>query len=226
MSLSKKLVYGLIFIEIQVILIGLIFLIPKVLEVEKKVERTNRFMFNVIQEKSVAGLQTVREDDIILGDRNALATMIVYTKFGCSACHEFYTDNLGKLKSNYVDKGLLKIVLRYLTHSGNKEAFNAAKGAHYTYSNDAFSAYNKIMHDDKHDLSLVNTKKAVLSILPDSSKFDSYINNAAHSNKITKIATEAINAGVRKTPTILINGQKLVGNRRYQKLEQLINESI
>lgn len=226
MNISKKLVYGLVFLEIQIIVISLIFLIPKVLEVEQKVERTNKFLFTAIQDKNIASLQTIHHDDIVIGDKDAPATMYLYTRFNCSACSDFYSDNYERLQQDYVEKGLLKIVVRYLTHIDDKPAFFAARCARYAYDNDAFMAYNKVMVSNHSDLNLSIIEENTLSILPDSAKLVSYLNSDADGKAIYEKAKTARAAGVSRTPSIIINGQLLVGNRKYQKLEQLIREEI
>jgi protein-disulfide isomerase len=226
MNISKKVIYvGLIF-EIQILLALLIFLMIKLLAVEQKVERINQFLFTTIQDKNITALQRIAEDDIVIGDKNAPATMYLYTKFNCSACSEFYASTYETLQKEYVDKGLLKIIIRYLTHSDNKEAFHAARCAHYAYQNNAFAAYNKLMSSAYADLSIAATKETTLTLIPDSTRLTTYLSNDHEGEAIFEKAKEARAAGISRTPTIIINGQLLEGNRRFQKLAPLIDADI
>jgi protein-disulfide isomerase len=226
MKLDKKTIYLGVFFEVQIILALLVFLTFKLLEVEQKVERTNLFLVSAIADKNIATLQSVAEDDIVIGDKNAPATMYLYTRFNCSACSEFYGSTYETLQTEYVNKGLLKIIIRYLTHSDNKEAFFAARCAHYAYQNNAFAAYNKLMSPAHANLSITTTKETTLSLLPDSTKLSAYLNNDQQGEAIFAKAKEARTAGISRTPTIIINGQMLEGNRRFQKLAPLIDADI
>jgi len=226
MKINNKWGFAFLIIEVQVILILLIFLVPKVLEVERKVERTNKFLFSLIQDKNTASLQVLKEDDLIIGDLDAPATMFLYTRFNCSACSDFYDSNYEKLKSEYVDKGLLKIVVRYLTHIDSKEAFHAARCAHFAYDNNVFSAYNKLMASEQSDLNLSTIESNIVTLIPDSTKLHHYLTTDNDGQAIFTKAKEAKAAGVSRTPTIIINGQMLIGNRKYKKLKELILAEI
>jgi protein-disulfide isomerase len=226
MGLGKKIFYIGLFIEVQILLALLIFLTVKLLEVEQKVERINQFLFNAIQGKEIAALQSIAEDDIVIGDKNAPATMYLYTKFNCSACSEFYGSTYETLQTEYVDKGLLKIIIRYLTHSDNKEVFHAARCAQYAYQNNAFAAYNKLMSPASADLSIAATKETTLTLIPDSTRLTAYLANDKEGEAIFRKAKEARAAGISKTPTIIINGQLLEGNRLFKKLAPLIDADI
>jgi protein-disulfide isomerase len=226
MSPGKKVIYVGLFIEIQILLALLIFLTVKLLEVEQKVERTNQFLLTAITDKNIAALQSIAEDDIVIGDRNAPATMYLYTKFSCSACSDFYGSAYETLQTEYVDKGLLKIIIRYLTHSDNKEAFFAARCAHYAHQNNAFAAYNKLMFTADAKLSIAAVKETTLTLLPDSVGLTTYLSNDKEGEAIFIKAKEARDAGISRTPTIIINGQLLEGNRRFQKLAPLIDTDI
>ena len=48
------------------------------------------------------------DDDAVLGDANAPVTIIEFSDFQCPYCARFFTDTMGSLKAEYIDKGLVK----------------------------------------------------------------------------------------------------------------------
>ena len=51
-------------------------------------------------------------DDMVLGAANAPITLIEYASLTCPHCAAFATETFPKLKSEYIDKGLMKYIYR------------------------------------------------------------------------------------------------------------------
>ncbi|MDP1710726.1 MAG: thioredoxin domain-containing protein [candidate division WWE3 bacterium] len=77
-------------------------------------------------------VQVSVDDDPVLGDANAPVTIIEFSDFQCFYCHLFWKETLPKIKSEYIDKGLVKFVYRDLplTSIGHDMAQKYAEGAH------------------------------------------------------------------------------------------------
>jgi protein-disulfide isomerase len=54
----------------------------------------------------------VKPDDMVLGSPDAKVTMVEYASLTCPHCANFHINTLPALKSEYIDKGLLKLVYR------------------------------------------------------------------------------------------------------------------
>lgn len=89
-------------------------------------------------------------EDIVIGDKNALHTLIVYSSFSCNHCCKFHLEELPKLKKQYVDSGKLKIILRnYIDDLGALEAAILMR-IFYNKSKDAIALY-KVIFDAQKD---------------------------------------------------------------------------
>src|SRR3989339_1412850 len=54
------------------------------------------------------------DDDPILGDKNAPITIIEFSDYECPFCKRHFTDTFPQIKSEYIDKGIVKLVYRDL----------------------------------------------------------------------------------------------------------------
>jgi len=63
-------------------------------------------------------------------------------------------------------------------------------------------------------------------MVKDHSDFDAFIRSMVNDNLILKKVTNANQGGISKTPTFIIQGKVLIGNRRMAKFEELIFEEL
>ena len=54
----------------------------------------------------------ITENDFVIGDEDASITIIEYASLSCSHCADFHMNTLPKLKEEFVDTGIAKIVFR------------------------------------------------------------------------------------------------------------------
>ena len=62
-------------------------------------------------------------EEIVVGDKRAPHTVIVYLSFSCHLCRKFFQEELPKLRKKYIDSKKLKLILRnYLDDLASLEA--------------------------------------------------------------------------------------------------------
>ena len=62
-------------------------------------------------------------DEIVIGDKNAPHTLIIYSSFSCKHCKKFHQEEFPKLKKDYIDTRKLKVYLRnYIDDLGALES--------------------------------------------------------------------------------------------------------
>ncbi len=217
----------LLIIEVNVVLVLLIILFFKVNSIEQKVFRTNKFVYDLLTDKRVEELSKVEQGDIVLGDVNAPVTFVMYTKFDCPYCKEFFKTTFIDLKTNYIERGLVKFVVRFLTTPNNVGSFFTAKSAYYVHSKNLFLDFNqKVMLVENMYNDTTAIKAALFEMVTDHSDFDTFMKSTANDNLIIKMVAKANQGGIVKTPTFVINGKVLLGNRRMAKFEEFIFEEL
>ena len=65
-----------------------------------------------------------------MGDKQASVILILFSDFECPFCKEFQKKTIPKLKTKYIDKGLLCIYYKHFPLDFHEGAFPAAKAAY------------------------------------------------------------------------------------------------
>lgn len=210
--------------SISIVLLLLVFTLYKIYNVEKKIFNTNKFVFELLAEKRVADISNVDNTDIIIGDTLAPVTMIVYTKYKCPYCDEFFNTTYLRIKKKYVDNGMLKIVIRYLVSPKNDIGYLVAKSSYYAYRYGIFQEFNSYLLNSRVD---VLNKESISGFFVKnesiSDDFKEVIGNTEISLIINRKVIEAANAGIFRTPSFIVNGQIYVGDKKDKFDEIIVN---
>lgn len=215
-----------IIIEIQIILLLIVFMIVKVEKLNKKVYNTNKFVYEVLSNKRIELLNTINEEDIIIGKADAPVTMIVYSRFDCSACNSFFIDNYEQLKNEFIDNGIVKLVVRYLVHQSKPRTLYSTKCAYYAFQKGYYDTFLNQMGEIYPTIDTSAVKNIMLDLKINLDSLNNFTENVAIEKKLLKQANEMRNAGIRYTPTIFVNKQQLIGNRNFENLKRIIFEEL
>lgn len=117
--------------------------------------------------------------EIVIGNEKAPHTLVVYSSFSCNHCSKFHREEFPKLKKDYIDKGLVKVILRnYIDDLGALEAAILMR-IFYAKSKDAVALYKKIFDEQKDWMSSKNPREFLKQIFIkagyDSKEVDNYL---------------------------------------------------
>ena len=173
----------------------------------------------------------ITEDDFIIGNINAPITIIEYASLSCSHCADFHINTLDKLKKEYVDTGKAKIVFRnfpfnYPALLGSMVLECIPNNVRYDYMNALFQLQpNWVVRENaKSNLELF---KIMQSGGMTKEEFDVCINNKELEEKILQKVINAQNEfNIRSTPSFLINGILVEGNKSLKEFRQIIDKIL
>ncbi len=192
------------------------------------------------QEPTQPDTETVSMDDIpleaepMLGDENAPVTMVVYEDFQCPFCQQFEQGAMQQIVSNYVDSGQVKVVwkdlpLPQLGHDWAEPAA-AAMECVYRQDNQAFWNVKDRVFENQAGISVSNVESTIKDYASQegvsSDAVQSCIDNDNPMEEVNGDSDEAQQVGANGTPTIIINGQKIVGAQPYSNFEQVIESQL
>ena len=117
--------------------------------------------------------------EIVIGNEKAPHTVVVYSSFSCNHCSKFHREEFPKLKKDYIDKGLVKVILRnYIDDLGALEAAILMR-IFYAKSKDAVTLYKKIFDEQKDWMNSKNPREFLKQIFIkagyDSKEVDNYL---------------------------------------------------
>jgi protein-disulfide isomerase len=174
--------------------------------------------------------------ELIIGDPNARATIIEYADYKCPNCGKFHQNVGKKLRSEYVDKGLLKIIFRpFPVYADGARAlvgsYCAKDQLKFTEYHDAIFEYMWVNHFRDGDY-----QKAIDPVLTDTvmndlmkgigmspEAYDACMASKKHDKAYNETIKLAAPDEIQGTPSFIINGQKVVGPQPYSVFKTLVD---
>ena len=171
------------------------------------------------------------EDDFIIGDENAPVTIIEYASLSCSHCADFHLNTLNDLKKEYIDTGKAKMIFRnfpfnYPALLGSMVLQCIPEDVKYDYMNALYQLQpNWVVREN------AKSTKELFKIMQSGGmtkeEFDACISNKEIEEKILQKVISAQNEfNIRSTPSFLINGNLIEGNKSIKEFRQIINKIL
>jgi len=181
----------------------------------------------MLMDKRILELGQADNNDIIIGSVDAPVTVVMYSKFDCGYCKNFFEVNYPQLTKKYIDRGIVKFVIRFLTLPSNQESFFIAKCSYYAHSKDVFTEFNnELVFQNSTTIDSLRVSELIFKIVKDSSDMRDYFMSSDVYRLLLSKKEKASDAGIFKTPTFIINGNLLLGNRSFPKFEEFILENL
>ncbi|MCL2280463.1 DsbA family protein [Candidatus Saccharibacteria bacterium] len=161
-----------------------------------------------------ANLTTNEIPDHYVGKKNAKIIVIEYEDFACSHCQALahYAE---QIHADYQNRVLFIHRSFNLGFANSAKTLRAAEAAYYLGGEEAYWAMAKLLYQDTRWLgqevlgsqSVLNDYAEQIGL--DADKFKNAMSEAAVTDKVTRDKKLGVTAGVKGTPTWLINGQQI-----------------
>jgi protein-disulfide isomerase len=170
----------------------------------------------------------VAEGDKVRGNADAPVTIVEYFSLGCIHCKSFHETVLPKLKTEYIDTGKVRLVLRDFPLDG--VSYGAAlltrcvNDLAYFAMVDTLFKQQDVWHVEGGVAQIATIAK---SAGMDDAAFNACINDAARKTQIQAAQDEAANKfKVNSTPTFFINDRVLAGVSEYEAFKATIDGAL
>lgn len=175
------------------------------------------------------------QNGFVLGDPNAPVRLIEYSDFQCPFCHRFWDEVEPTLVAEYVATGKASIEYRNYVFLG-AESQGAAEAAACAADQNLFWDFHDLLfHRQGQENSGVysdsNLKKYAAQLgeaIPafDVGAWESCYNAGTHTEAIREQSRIASNQGIVSTPTMLVNGQAILGAQPLDTYRQAIDAAL
>jgi protein-disulfide isomerase len=185
-------------------------------------------------EETVSGeALELNSGDVVLGDLNAPVTMIEYSDFQCPFCGRFYSQTENLIKENYIKDGKVKFVYRHFAFLGPEsraaaEAVECAKdqGKFWQYHDVLFDAEIKDGQEHNGNLNRDLFVSLAQNLGMNTADFAACVDSKKYADKVESDYAGAQSLGVRATPTVFINAQKVEGALPYAQFKVIIDAEL
>lgn len=178
-----------------------------------------------------------REDEPVLGKKDAPVTMVEFADFQCPYCKQFHDQNFAEIKSKYIDTGKVKLVFRHFPLPFHVNAQIAGQAAECANRQGKFWQYYEVLFDkgsgDGTGLTAADLKsyadslglnKGTLGF--NKNEFNKCLDSNATQDVVKNDETYGTSVGVSGTPTFYLNGKQIVGAQPLASFEQAIETAL
>lgn len=171
-------------------------------------------------------------DDFILGGANAQIVIIEFASLTCPHCARFHIDTLPKLKSEYVDTGLVKFI--YRDFPLDKVALQAAQVARCLPAERYFSFLDVLFRQQeqwaagKDAGEMIERVKQLgqLAGMPRDQSASCVADQALQLKIVGAAQAGEKDYQIRATPTIVINGKRHQGANSFEDLDKVLRPLV
>lgn len=171
-----------------------------------------------------------RADAPVLGNKNAKVSVEEFSDFQCPFCQRFFKDTFGQIKSKYIDTGKVKFVFRHYPLPFHQNAQKAAEAGECASRQGKFWPYHDVLfakgQADGAGLAVADLKKYAADLGLNAAQFNSCLDGGQTAEIVKKDTADGSASGVSGTPTVFINGKKIVGAQPTANFEQAIEEAL
>ncbi|HEX5597697.1 MAG TPA: DsbA family protein [Micromonosporaceae bacterium] len=169
-------------------------------------------------------------DPLALGRVDAPVVIIEYADFQCPYCARFARQTVGQLKTEYVDRGLVRIEWRDLPILG-PESETAAAAARAAGAQGRFWEYHDALYaEDRRVNSGALTDAALRAIAADLgldlARFDLDRDSGATRAALARDEQEAIALGITGTPAFIVDDTPVIGAQPYEEFKRIIDAAL
>lgn len=151
------------------------------------------------------------DDDPAIGQDDAPITLIEFTDYQCPFCSRHYTETYGKIKSEYVDTGKVKVVVRDFPLSFHPNAQKAAEAAECAGDQGKYFEMHDLLFEKQQEWSnlspaLGQFKKYAADLKLNAGTFASCLDGGTNAEEVQKDMADGSASGIDGTPGFWILG--------------------
>jgi protein-disulfide isomerase len=169
-----------------------------------------------------------------MGDPDAPVVIEEFSDFGCSHCADFALGTGELIAENYVATGQVYFVYRSAGGLlGHPNTPIAAEAAFCAGDQDKFWEYHDLLFTNQAALfgdlyaKIENTLEAYAETVGlNLESFNGCMDSGKYKNQVEQDEADALQAGIRSTPTFVINGISYVGNISFTEFESAIRTAL
>jgi protein-disulfide isomerase len=160
------------------------------------------------------------------GSPDSKVTMAIFTDFECPFCGRFARDTLPLIKSEYVDTGKVRLVLKSFPLPMHEFAEKAAEAGYCANEQGKFWEYHDVLFNNQIALAVPFLKQYAVQVGMNSTQFNQCLDSGKYSGQVSTDSSDGMKYGVSSTPTIFVNGIKIEGALPFGTFKQAIDSEL
>lgn len=172
---------------------------------------------------------SVTDRSVVIGNRNAPLTVVIYSDFQCDFCGSFHKNQMRKLMSTYGDRA--SFVFKALPIDTHPKAPLLAQASLCAHEQGKYLEYASALYGKQTELThRPNTRQELKNISwmakLDWKPFSDCLDQERFVKQVEDEASEARSLGVTATPAVFIGDRFVSGAAEYDILRQMMDEAL
>jgi protein-disulfide isomerase len=169
----------------------------------------------------------------VLGSADAPVTILEFSDYQCPYCRQYVRQTLPKILATYVETGQVRYLFKDFPLDSHPNAQKAAEAARCAGTQGAYWAMHGRLFDAQREWVQQGQEEALEKFVRyaeelglDAMAFRECLQSGQFGEQIRQDQWEGQQAGVRGTPSFLINGQLLTGAHPFETFQQMIEAEL
>ncbi len=160
--------------------------------------------------------------DIIFGSDTAPLTVYMYSHYTCKFCIKFFQEDFPKLKSDYIDNGKIRFVLKLIELNRNRDVLNSLQAAVCVNKYGSFDKFHELLLSDSRVVFTQEFKDLVNDFIFNNGDIAECMLNNNNYRYIYVNNNEFMQLGLKGAPTFIVNKHIYSGYRNYHDIVKII----
>ncbi|TAJ14755.1 hypothetical protein DMA11_04260 [Marinilabiliaceae bacterium JC017] len=166
------------------------------------------------------------EYDIAFGADNAVVTIYMYSSYNCGFCTKFFNDVYPKLKTNFIDGGKVRLVVKPLVLGNNAAVQKATQAAICVNKFGSFEKYHQLLIYEPQVVYTNEFKQLLDDYISDNTEIaECLLDNDDYSYLDGNMRDFKV-LGLTGTPTFIIGKRVYKGYLDYNSIDKIINGEL
>ena len=166
-----------------------------------------------------------------VGNKDAKVKVVEFSDFQCPFCYRYFTATFPRILADYVTTN--KIYYTYYNFPLNihPQAPKAAEASLCAGEQNKYWEYHDLLFENQNLWSGNSNSDQIFSTLAktlnlDQGKFNQCVNSGKYTATVTKDTSIGEGKEISGTPTVFVNGQKIVGAQDYYVFKKAIEDEL
>lgn len=165
--------------------------------------------------------------DHTLGSAGAPVTVVEYSDFQCPFCGKFARETFPTIRTNYIDTGKVRWVLRHFPlRNIHPNAENSSQASECASDQGKFWEYGEVLFNNQNSLDVASLKAFAAQLGMSSATFDPCLDGGGKAARVQSDVDSGTALGLIGTPTFFVNGKCYAGAYTVARFSLILDAAI
>ena len=166
----------------------------------------------------------VRNMDIIYGADSAPLTIVMYSRYNCVFCRKFFSESFPLLKSEYIDPGKARLIVKLVEFSNDADVLNSLKTVVCIHKYGKFQKLNELLLSDPQVVYTKEFREVTDGFIDRDSNIAECMLGGESDAYLATNKQEFMRLKLTGTPTFVINNHIYKGYKAYPDFKKVVEK--